>query len=122
MFQRDGIFFPPLADGFPADLLLAAGGDIEQKFNLLLLDWHSRSRRKEVFSCEVAKGKGTSGILKTTQQLVGFRSISPGPGAGRRLANLLIGALEASLPGARSVISVEGRARAKLLLERFYSD
>lgn len=80
---------PPLADGFLADLLLAAGGreaegDIEQKFNLLLLSWHSRSRRREVFSCEVAKGKGTTGILKTTQRLVGFCSICPDPGAGRR--------------------------------------
>lgn len=98
-----------LADSFLADLLLAAGGreaegDVEQKFNLLIpSNWHSRSRRGKVFSCEVAKGEGKTGVLKT-QPSGGFCSICPGPGTGQRLANLLLGALQANLPSPCSVI------------------
>lgn len=118
---------PLLADSFLADPLPAAGGrdaggDVEQEFNLLIQSsWHSRRRRREVFSCEVAKGKGTTGVLKM-QQSAGFCRICAGPGAGRALASLLRGALEGNLPRTRSVISAEGHAHAKLLLERFYSD
>lgn len=117
---------PLLADSFLADLLPAAGGreaegDIEQKFNLLIhSSWHSSSGRREVFSCEVAMGKGATGVLKL-QRSAGFGGICPGPGAGQRLADPLIGALEANLPRTCSGISVEGRAHAEPLLERFHS-
>jgi len=103
---------PLLADSLLADLLPAAGGrEAEggtEQFHLLIhSSWHSRSRRREGFSCEAARGKGTSGVF-IMQQSAGFCSICPGPGAGQGLTNLSIAASESSFPGACLVISAEG--------------
>lgn len=74
--------------------------------------------RREVLSCEVAKAKGTTGILQT-QQSVGFGASVAVLG---RVRDWQSSGQEHSeqIASTCSVISAEGRARAKLLLEGFY--